>query len=493
MGDLAPISASLPDKKNKPHKKQKRHRELDGSEGGERKHKKSKSSGDAPAKAEAEAPTQIEASLPHAPTAEVETNGSPSKSKKEKKKKRSRERRTADQADGDGDSDRPAQDGTVDGSIPGKEKKSKERKKKHKTIEVNEVPSQDDIIPDSQPVPTTADQQDQDSDPDPDLMDVDEAPTGTFNSDVFGEKPADKEYPFFTQTVSQYLPLFPSGLIEPVEGFADQHLRPLLNRYVPSLRSVLLAYRNPRVGEAPGKGALTEESSMDDVALLESVNEYAVSFGWLTVDVDLFRPTRGAWMDGTVNLQGEGHVGVVCWGMFNASIEASRLPRDWRWVDLLSKGKAKGQGKGKKNGREKTAEEAKLPTPEPFDKPEDDATQIHTTGYWVDEAGARIRGGAKLYFRIKHFEVGVSGDYGYLSMEGTMLSEDGEKAKSAEEMEVSRRRRLKHGGLLRREQKRLPEFSMTKFGLNEAEDNEAQRAPVFVASRPGSRPGSDID
>ncbi|KAI0853052.1 hypothetical protein F5Y00DRAFT_130971 [Daldinia vernicosa] len=480
MADNAALTlTSPPDKKLKSHKKHKRHREADGTEGNERKPKKSKSSSNAPAP-EPQDPIQIESKSPDALILETEANGNDSKAGKKKKRPRHKDR---DQTIDKTDEQHIAQHGSADGNTSKKDKKkSKEHKKKHDKINV-----ESSVIPDSQPVPTAQDQETED--PEPESMDIDSVPAETSSSDEFGQKPAASEYPFFTQTVSQYLPLFPSGLTEPIEGFADQHLRPLLNRYVPSFRGVLLAYRNPRIGEAPGRGSLTEKSKTKETVLLESINEYAVAFGWLTVDVDIFRPSRGASMEGIVNLQGEGHIGVVCWDMFNASIEAARLPHGWRWVDLLSKDKDKGKdrSKSKKANREKTAEEAKLPTPEPIENPEDDTTQMHTTGYWVNETGKRIRGGVKIYFRIKHFEVGISGDYGYLSIEGTMLAEEEEKAKKAEEMEILRRRRLKHGGVLRKEQKRLPEFSMTKFGVNETEDNEAQRAPVqWVPSRPGS-------
>ncbi|KAI1767139.1 hypothetical protein GGR53DRAFT_144391 [Hypoxylon sp. FL1150] len=470
MADDSAPKSSRPDKKS--HKKHKRHHEADGTEGSERKHKKSKSS--AVSSTAIEVPVQIEATQSEPPTSQPKADGNDSTPHK-KKKKRKHEGRTGEVVD----EEQATQNGTAD-STPKKEKKSKERKRKHKSVDVNGEVPQSSVVVDSQEVQTTAENV---SEPDP--MDIDSAPADTSQPREFGQKPNKKEYPFFTQTVSQYLPLFPSGLVEPIEGFADQHLRPLLNRYVPSFRGVLLAYRNPRVGEAPGKGSLTEGSGMEDVVLLESINEYAVNFGWLTVEVDLFRPTRGAWMEGSVNLQGEGHIGVVCWDMFNASIEAARLPRGWRWVDLLSKGKETAKIKGNKNDRQKTAEEAQLPTPEPLEDQDNDETQIHTTGYWVDETGARIRGGSKLYFRIKHYEVGISGDYGYLSMEGTMLGEEEEKAKYVEEMETLRRRKLKNGG--QKVQKRLPEFSMTKFTANEADEDETQRAPVqWVASHPGS-------
>ncbi|KAI1400575.1 hypothetical protein F4819DRAFT_461156 [Hypoxylon fuscum] len=500
--DRKPRSASQPDKK-KSHKKQKRHRETDGVENSERKHKKSKSSANIPSsipipEPEPEPPVQFEATLSQAPVSESQTNGSGSKVEKKKKRKHRQENHTTDEVVEE--QVQATQNGTTETSKPKKEKKSKERKRKHKSTDVNDGASQDEVIPNSQPAPTTADDEEQAPEHDP--MDIDEVPADAevdpnalvdpFNPEEFGQKPEKKEYPFFTQTVSQYLALYPSGLAEPVESFAKQHLAHLVNHYVTSFRGVLLDYRNPRVGERPDKGSLTEESGMDDMVLLESINEYAVTFGWLTVEVDLFRPTRGAWMEGIVNLQGEGHIGVICFDKFNASIEAGRLPHGWHWVDLLSKDKDQGKkSKGKKNSREKTTEEAKLPTPEPVENPEDspdnDTTQMHTTGYWADDMGTRVRGGAKLYFRIKHYEVGVSGDYGYLSIEGTMLDVEAEKARAAEEREKTRKHKLRHGGVLRREQKRLPEFSMTKFGVKEAEENETQRNPVqWVAPQPGS-------
>ncbi|KAI1258556.1 hypothetical protein F5Y18DRAFT_343917 [Xylariaceae sp. FL1019] len=303
-----------------------------------------------------------------------------------------------------------------------------------------------------------------------DSMDIDETPRAATTPAQL----SDKQHPFYTQTVSQYLPLSPYGIIEPLQSYTDQHLKPILNRYVPEFHGVLLAYRHPRLGEAPGRGSLTEESEMDDTAVLESINEYAVSYGWLTFEVDLFRPSRGAWLEGVVNLQGGGHIGVVCWGKFNAAIEAQRLPKGWRWVDLLSKGdRTKGN----------TATDLS-PAPEPGDEEEGDESQVHMAGYWIDEKGGRIKSGTKLCFRIKNYEVGVSGDYGYLSIEGTMLSEEDEENKRKDETRrKSQAQGTKRNGMRRAEQRRVPEYSMTKFGQDEAEENENQRAEIKLPSR----------
>ncbi|KXJ87777.1 hypothetical protein Micbo1qcDRAFT_167361 [Microdochium bolleyi] len=285
---------------------------------------------------------------------------------------------------------------------------------------------------------------------------------------------ADRKFPFFTQTVSLYLPLFPQGMTEPLEGYADQHLKLLVNRYVPDLKGILLAYRNPRLGERPGAKSLTENSGMEDVALLESIAEYAVAFGWFTAEVDIFRPTRGAWMEGKINLQSEGFVGVICFDMFNASIEASRLPEGWRWVDLMSSSK-----------NSKTASDS---TPDPFNEnanqgeegADGETEQLHTTGYWVDASGARVTG--TLPFRIKNYEVGSSETHGYLSIEGTMLNEEDELARVLDERAEARRRK-KHlaGGYLQRQIRRIPDFATTRFAADplKDEEDEAQRAVQY--------------
>ncbi|RWA10843.1 hypothetical protein EKO27_g4249 [Xylaria grammica] len=265
-------------------------------------------------------------------------------------------------------------------------------------------------------------------------------------------------------TVSQYLPLHPLGLNEPLHGYANQHLEPLLNRYVPSFGGVLLAYRNPRIGEAPGKGSLTEHSGMEDMAVLESVNEAAVSFGWLTVEIDIFRPSRGAWLEGLVNIQSGGHIGVVCWGKFNASIESERLPRDWQWID---------QHSSQSNG-EAEPESTSSPSPLAQGDTEVGHTEVHATGYWVDGQGSKITAETPICFRIKNYEVGSSGDYGYLSIEGTMLTEEEEQEKARKEREVQQRK-LSRGIVPHRERRSMLELGMTKFSNDEGREAEGQR------------------
>jgi len=180
-----------------------------------------------------------------------------------------------------------------------------------------------------------------------------------------------------------------------------------------------------------------------------------------------------------VQLQSEGHVGVVCWNKFNASIEAKRLPKGWKWVDLAKAGKT--------DRSDSDDEPAQQSGEDVLDGEELQVVeQMHTTGYWVNERGRKVSG--KLRFRIKNFDVGLAGDYGYLSIEGTCLDDDAEHALLTEERKKERRRRAAQNphGLLRPLSRRVPEFSMTKLGREDEEEDSGKRRVVYMGSRPGT-------
>ena len=296
---------------------------------------------------------------------------------------------------------------------------------------------------------------------------------------------ADSDFPFFTQAISLYVPFFPVGFDKPLTNVAAQHLDPLLNHYSPVLRGVLLSYSNLNFSDRPAKASITHPPTDQTPALLHSIDEYAVGFGWLTFDAHLFVPARGKWMEGVVQLQSEGHIGVVCWNKFNASIEAKRLPEGWTWVDIAKSGLKHNTGTPSDENegeREDQDDEEDMLDGEELQVVE----QIHTTGYWVNESGRKVSG--KLRFRIKNFDVGLAGDYGYLSIEGTCLDDDAERSLGARERETERARRAKQNpsGLLRPLSRRVPEFSMTKFGREDQEEDDGQRTVLYKGSRPGT-------
>ncbi|KAK0721160.1 hypothetical protein B0H67DRAFT_486033 [Lasiosphaeris hirsuta] len=290
-------------------------------------------------------------------------------------------------------------------------------------------------------------------------------------------------YPFFTQTVSLFVPFFPVGLDKPLTNVAAQHLDPLLNQYSPTFRGVLLSYSNLNLSEKPAKASIRYPPTDETPALLHSVDEYAVCFGWLTLEAQLFVPGRGKWMEGVLQLQSEGHIGVVCWNKFNASIEAKRLPKGWKWVELHEPASAHKDVDMFRDGDVAEKQEDR----DAFGgKDLQVVEQMHTTGYWVDEHNRKVTG--KLRFRIKNYDVGLAGEYGYMSIEGTFLDDDAERTLAAEEREMEKRRRLRQNssGLLRPLARRVPEFSMTKLGREEEEEDSGKRTILYKGSQPGT-------
>lgn len=455
-GSPEPVVAKSEKKHKKDKSEKKRAREEDGIEA-PRKHKKSKSTS-------------------------AETNGDDAPVKEKKKSKKDKKPKTDDS------------DASEDDEKSTKKKHKSKQSKKHNDSDdqsstetkkskksAKQEPSTENTDEDEDQI---ADQLQQ-ANTDADAMDVDDEPTqaaASSSTDAYQppDIPANPQFPFFAQTVSLYEAIFPVGWAAPVTNAEYQYLKHLLNRYVPSLRGVLMSYKNVTLGPNPGrKGAAKDDSSP---TTLVSSGEYAVGYGWVTADVELFVPSRGAWMEGSVNLQTEGHIGVVCFGKFNASIEARRLPRGWKWIS---------NDDPEAEGMEETASVA---------APDEHGVvqQIHSTGFWVDDNGDKVKG--KIRFRIRNFDVGISGETTYLSLEGTMLDKKAERVLVKEEAEAAKARRSNKGGRLVYK-KRAPEFSTTKFMSEEEEQRqreiqerreaEAAEAAAFVEA-PAEPEGTKI-
>ncbi|KAF4429608.1 hypothetical protein F53441_13991 [Fusarium austroafricanum] len=456
---MAPIDHAAAKAEKKLKKEKKRAREEDAAADTERKHKKSKSvaAAEAPATSsdlKAEKKKKKSKKDKHAedgitqPESEAPAVEEHKPEKKHKKKKKHHDAETAEEAD------TPV---VADGE------KKKKNKKKSKDTEATDSTEKSKK---SKKDETAAEPEEDTSPAEPDAMDIDMPPPAKpskSKDNVYQppDIPANPQFPFFTQTVSLYEPLFPIGWAQPVTQCQYQHLKHLQNKYVPSLRGVLLDYKNVAFGEHPGRNG----AAMDDEspATVMSKGEAAVGFGWITADVDLFVPSRGAWMEGSVNLQTEGHIGVVCFGKFNASIEARRLPPDWKWIPNEAP---------EAQGFEETASVITS----------DDhgvVRQLHSTGFWADGNGDKVKG--KIRFRIRNFDVGTSGETSYLSLEGTMLDKAGEKAVVAEEAETAKMRKGKKSGQ-RVHRRRIPEFAMTRFDAEEDQNqnNEEEKREALA-------------
>lgn len=210
--------------------------------------------------------------------------------------------------------------------------------------------------------------------------------------------------PFVQLTTSFYLPLSPIAQSFPLEGLCAEHISPLLLTYHPPLKGVVLSYSNPRLSEEPEGQPSTSSHGDAGVVLSKSIDEYGVTYIWLTADFLVLRPVRGVWLEGHVNLQNESILGLICYNYFSAGIERTRLPRDWRWVGDES-AQTDGKRKDRRGGE----------------------------GYFVDGQGKKIDG--KMNFKVKDFEANMSsGDgAGSINIFGTLLVEDEDREMDDEE------------------------------------------------------------
>lgn len=226
--------------------------------------------------------------------------------------------------------------------------------------------------------------------------------------------------PFHVQTSSFYLPLSPICQKSPLAGLCAEHISPLILTYYEPLNGIILSYSNARLSndpeEARGKkgpksprqnrdGKESDESEEDEEetqgfppVLAEVIDEYAVTYTWVTADFLILRPERDVEIEGHVTVQSQNHIGLICWNLFNATISQDQIPEDWQWH-----GDHSGGARAGKNGSD----------------------QQHTSagGYFTDENGDEVEGVIK--FRVIDFEsIAMSGKQkSFISIEGTLRSE----------------------------------------------------------------------
>ncbi|MCJ1353034.1 MAG: hypothetical protein MMC33_003018 [Icmadophila ericetorum] len=222
--------------------------------------------------------------------------------------------------------------------------------------------------------------------------------------------------PFLLQTFSLYLALSPISQSYPLQGLCAEHLSPLLLTYYPPFRGVVLSHSNARLAEEPGEEPKGK-------VLAQSIDEYAAPFVWVTADFLIFRPRKGGWIEGWVNLQNEDHLGLVCWNLFSASIERKRLSSGWRWIHAKNSTK-KQQKKAGANGMTNGIGES-IGGEDEADGPNYEDGTPH--GYYEDENGEKVEG--RVRFRVLDIETSMSTnrEKSFLSIEGSMLTDEEEK------------------------------------------------------------------
>ncbi|KAK4539736.1 hypothetical protein LTR36_010389 [Oleoguttula mirabilis] len=214
------------------------------------------------------------------------------------------------------------------------------------------------------------------------------------------------ESPFVQQTSSFYLALSPCAHEYPLEGLCAEHISPLLLSYYPPLKGIVLSYDNPRLSEDPEDQQTQAGSSREaKTVLARSIDEYAVTYVWLTAEFLIFKPNNGTYLEGYVNLQNESILGLVCYNYFNAGIERHRLPKDWRWVGDDNAFEGRGKQSASQGGE----------------------------GYWADGAGKKVEG--RVVFRVRDFEAtpGSESGAGSINIYGTLLSDAEDEALDDEE------------------------------------------------------------
>ena len=263
---------------------------------------------------------------------------------------------------------------------------------------------------------------------------------------------------FQQQTSSFYLPLSPISQAHPLQGLCAEHLSPLILTYYPPFHGVILSYSNARLSSSPTATPQTED------VLARSIDEYAASFIWVTADFLLFKPETGNVLEGWINLQNEGNIGLVCLNFFNASIERKRLPKEWKWMS---------EGVGALRKLNKNLEDDGLGEEAEQEEPRANGLK-DIEGHFEDDLGNPVEG--LIRFRVEDIEISRSADRenGFLSIEGSMLSEDDEKQLREEEAIRVQRRALKRTGRLRG-----PEHTMSgalaNGGAGGDEGSEAMR------------------
>ena len=250
--------------------------------------------------------------------------------------------------------------------------------------------------------------------------------------------------PLVFQTASLHVPLPPVGLKYANKAIQAEHFSPMLLSWQENLRGVVISYDRVKLsGSAylPPSEPISEEAytttansadeeseeeddSVDDekdenqLAMALQNEAYGAPLIWASARFLLFRPHRGMKLEGWINLQNEGVMGIIVWNLFSASVGRTRIPKSWKWIEASN------------------------------EDVEDDTQNAdgHEEGHWLDSNGNRVQG--LIFFWVVDFEVassGPEGERGFISIEGTLLNEAEEKVLVESERAQEEQRRTLHG------------------------------------------------
>ena len=228
--------------------------------------------------------------------------------------------------------------------------------------------------------------------------------------------------PFYEKTYSLYLPISPISYHYPLSGLCAEHLSPLILKYYPPFHGVVLSYTNVRFTAQTQEDL---ENEMPGPILAISVDEYAASFVWITADFLIFAPKRGNSIEGWINLQNKGNLGLLCLGFFNVHIERKRLPKDWTWVSRTTRSQS-----AKNHEINRSVYDAESQRGE---EQHQSNSVVVEEGYFQDGKGKKVEG--LVHFWVKDVESsrGLDRENHFFSIKGTMLSAKEERALEKDE------------------------------------------------------------
>lgn len=184
-----------------------------------------------------------------------------------------------------------------------------------------------------------------------------------------------------------YLSLAPCHLANPINGVKSQHLEPLVMKYHPKARGVVLSYFNITLSN--------ERDGGESQTSLVKVNDASpFAFLWATVDLLIWQPQQGDVLEGYIYMQTQSHIGLLVHDTFNASLKFKNLPQDWEFVP----------SQADEYSEEQSSENSKF----------------RSYGHWVDGNGTKVEG--KIKFSVKR--VNTAGRM--VSLEGTLVSPESE-------------------------------------------------------------------
>lgn len=217
--------------------------------------------------------------------------------------------------------------------------------------------------------------------------------------------------PFYEKTYSLYLPISPISYHYPLSGLCAEHLSPLLLKYYPPFQGVLLSYGNVRFTEQSQEIFENEKPSP---VLARSVDEYAASFVWITADFLIFSPKRGTSIEGWINIQNQGNLGLLCWGFFNVHIERKRLPKDWTWVSYTTQSHS-----ARNHETSSLVYDAESEREEEQQRTNSIGAE---EGYFRDGGGKKVEGLVRFWVKDVESSRGLDRENNFVSIKGTMLS-----------------------------------------------------------------------